>query len=91
MLAAGTPPIVFVDTGLLDYWSTDCAHVLVVVGVNVKTVSVNDPMLESRPRETSLTGFHAAWAANKCLIATIRPLPASKPSQEEDATSKQQE
>src|SRR5258708_255995 len=27
-LLAGTPPIVFVNTGSLDYWSLDCAHVL---------------------------------------------------------------
>jgi ABC-type bacteriocin/lantibiotic exporter with double-glycine peptidase domain len=74
-LLAGIPPIVFVNTGSLDYWSFDCAHVLVVVGMDVTTVSVNDPMLDSGARQTSLAGFHAAWAANKCLAALIRPQP----------------
>jgi ABC-type bacteriocin/lantibiotic exporter with double-glycine peptidase domain len=73
-LRAGTPPIVFVNTGSLDYWSFDCAHVLVVVGMDVDRVMVNDPMLDSGPQSTSLAGFHQAWAANKCLAAFIRPL-----------------
>src|ERR1700722_15595029 len=45
LLATGVPPIVFVNTGSLDYWSFDCAHILVVVGLDVTTVSVNDPLL----------------------------------------------
>jgi ABC-type bacteriocin/lantibiotic exporter with double-glycine peptidase domain len=28
-LFAGTPPLVYLDTGPLDYWSIDCAHVAV--------------------------------------------------------------
>jgi hypothetical protein len=87
LLASGTPPIAFVNTGSLDYWSSDCAHVLVVIGLNVTTVSVNDPILDFGPQQTSLTGFHAAWAANKCLIVTIRPIPAAKPSQEPESAS----
>jgi ABC-type bacteriocin/lantibiotic exporter with double-glycine peptidase domain len=74
-LLAGTPPIVFVNTGSLDYWSLDCAHVLVVVGMDITNVSVNDPMFDSGSRPTSLSGFHAAWAANRCLVALIRPQP----------------
>lgn len=74
-LQAGTPPIVFVNTGSLDYWSFDCAHVLVVVGMDVASVSVNDPLFDSGARQTSLSGFHAAWASNKCLAALIRPQP----------------
>jgi ABC-type bacteriocin/lantibiotic exporter with double-glycine peptidase domain len=74
-LIAGTPPIVFVDTGRLDYWTSDCAHVLVLVGLDVASVTVNDPMLDAGSQQTSLSGFHAAWAANKCLLALIRPRP----------------
>jgi ABC-type bacteriocin/lantibiotic exporter with double-glycine peptidase domain len=74
-LVAGTPPIVFVDTGPLDYWSFDCPHVLVLVGLDVASVTVNDPMLDAAGQQTSLSGFHAAWGANKCLLALIRPRP----------------
>jgi len=90
VLATGVPPIAFVNTGFLDYWSSDCAHVLVVVGVDAATVSVNDPILDSGPQSTSLTGFHAAWAANKCLIATIRPLPSANQVEEESEPSRQE-
>jgi ABC-type bacteriocin/lantibiotic exporter with double-glycine peptidase domain len=83
LLATGTPPIVFVNTGFLDYWSSDVAHVLVVVGLDVTTVAVNDPALDAGPRQTALAGFHAAWAANKCLLVAIRPLPAVKQAPEE--------
>jgi len=74
-LNAGIPPIVFVNTGFLDYWSFDCAHALVVVGMDVTSVLVNDPQLDSGPQTTSLSGFHQAWAANRCLAAFIRPQP----------------
>jgi ABC-type bacteriocin/lantibiotic exporter with double-glycine peptidase domain len=74
-LRTGTPPIVFVNTGFLDYWSFDCAHVLVVVGMDVASVSVNDPTRDSGAQQTSLSGFHAAWATNKCLATFIRPQP----------------
>jgi ABC-type bacteriocin/lantibiotic exporter with double-glycine peptidase domain len=74
-LSAGSPPVVFVNTGDLDYWSIDCAHVLVVVGMDVTSLSVNDPHLDSAPQQTSLSGFHQAWAANKCMAAFLRPLP----------------
>src|SRR5262245_23145362 len=56
-LAAGTPPIVFLDTGPLDYWSTDCSHVAVVAGLDDSAAWLNDPFFDSAPRQTSLAGF----------------------------------
>src|SRR5437588_1402856 len=41
-LIAGTPSIVFLDTGPLDYWSLDCPHVAVLVGLDLTTVFLND-------------------------------------------------
>jgi ABC-type bacteriocin/lantibiotic exporter with double-glycine peptidase domain len=72
-LLAGTPPIVFLDTGFLDYWSIDCSHVAVLVGMDPATVSLNDPFFDSAPQKTSITGFLQAWAANAFLAAFIRP------------------
>jgi ABC-type bacteriocin/lantibiotic exporter with double-glycine peptidase domain len=60
-LAAGLLPIVFLDTGPLDYWQTDCAHVAVVVGINDTSVYLNDPFMDTAPQQTSLTGFLQAW------------------------------
>lgn len=74
-LAAGCPPIVFVDTGALDYWQIDCAHVAVVVGVDDTTVYLNDPYFDSAPQQTPLPGFLLAWSQNAHLAAIIRPRP----------------
>lgn len=72
-LLAGTPPLVFLDTGPLDYWSIDCSHVAVLVGMEVAAVLLNDPCFDSAPQNTSLAGFQQAWAANAFLAAFIRP------------------
>ena len=74
-LLAGTPPIVHVDTDYLDYWSVGCAHVAVLVSMELGTVSLNDPFFDSAPQKTSLAGFLQAWAANAFLATFIRPRP----------------
>ena len=82
-LLAGSPPIVFLETGSLDYWSIDCSHVAVLVGLDIAAVSLNDPFFDTGPQQTSLAGFQAAWALNQHLAAFIRPLrPASPPMPE---------
>jgi ABC-type bacteriocin/lantibiotic exporter with double-glycine peptidase domain len=74
-LLAGVPPLVFLDTGSLDYWSTDCAHVAVLIGMELASVTLNDPFFDAAPQKASLTSFHSAWAANAFLAAFIRPKP----------------
>src|SRR5262249_4750556 len=56
-VAAGHPPIVFLDTGALEYWHIDCAHTAVVVGIDDTTVYLNDPFFDSAPQQTSLASF----------------------------------
>lgn len=70
-LATGLAPIVFVDTGSLDYWDVDCAHVAVLVGIDDEVVYLNDPYFEIAPQKTSLTSFLQAWAVNSHLAAII--------------------
>jgi len=72
-LAAGVPPIVFIDTGPLDYWQIDCAHAAVVVGIEDDLVFLHDPFFDDAPRRTSLTSFLTAWALNAHLTAILRP------------------
>ena len=72
-LAAELAPIVFVDTGNLDYWEVGCAHVAVLVGIDDEAVYLNDPFFESAPQRTSLPHFLQAWALNSHLTAIIRP------------------
>jgi ABC-type bacteriocin/lantibiotic exporter with double-glycine peptidase domain len=72
-LEIGSPPIVFVDTGPLDYWQIDCAHVAVVVGIDDTSVYLNDPFYDTAPQQTSLTSFLRGWAQNEHLAAFVRP------------------
>ena len=74
-LATGLPPIVFVDTGSLDYWKIDCAHVAVVVGIDDTSVYLNDPFFDTAPQQTSLPSFLLGWARNGHLAAIVRPPP----------------
>jgi hypothetical protein len=74
-LLAGTPPLVYLDSGSLEYWPMDCAHVAVLVGMEAVTVSLNDPFFDAAPQQASRAGFHQAWAANAFLAAFIRPRP----------------
>jgi ABC-type bacteriocin/lantibiotic exporter with double-glycine peptidase domain len=72
-LAAGTAPIVFIETAPLDYWQVDCAHLAVLVGLEDATVLLNDPYFDTAPQRTSLTSFLQAWAATGQLAAIIVP------------------
>jgi ABC-type bacteriocin/lantibiotic exporter with double-glycine peptidase domain len=72
-LTAGVPPIVFLETSRLDYWTTTCDHVAVLAGLDLATVYLNDPYLPTAPQPTSLTGFESGWALNDHLAAFIRP------------------
>ncbi len=74
-LRGGVPPIVFVETTLLDYWNQRCDHVAVVVGLDGANVSLNDPYFDTAPQQTSLATFRQAWASNDCWAAFIRPQP----------------
>jgi uncharacterized protein YvpB len=74
-LMAGQPPIVFLDTGPLEYWQVVCDHVAVVVGIDDTSVYLNDPYFDSAPQRTSQASFLQAWAANACYAAFIRPRP----------------
>src|SRR5262249_6568794 len=63
-LRGGVPPIVFVETTLLEYWKQRCDHVAVVVGLEEATVSLNDPYFDIAPQQTSLASFRQAWGSN---------------------------
>jgi ABC-type bacteriocin/lantibiotic exporter with double-glycine peptidase domain len=74
-LAANSPPIVFVLTGSLDYWTTNSAHAAVLVGVDGASAYLNDPFFGTFPQRTSLSGFQQAWALTRHLAAVLRPRP----------------
>ena len=75
VLQSGVPPILLLDTDALDYWSIDCYHTAILVGLDLTTAYLNDPAFDTTPQQTSLTGLDRAWGANKYYTALIRPRP----------------
>ena len=71
-LAANVPPIIFLLTGTLDYWETNDAHAVVLIGVDAASVYLNDPFFDPFA-QTSLANFQQAWATTGHLAAFIRP------------------
>ncbi len=72
-LAANQPPIAFLKTGHLEFWSMDIAHTAVVVAVDATIVALNDPYFAAAPQTTSLQSFEKAWAETGQFTAFIRP------------------
>ncbi len=72
-LADGHPPIVFLQTGALDYWASDTFHTAVLVGLDDSTVALNDPYFAIAPQTASLQNFEKAWAQTGQFTAFIRP------------------
>ena len=73
MLAANVPPIIFLLTGMLDYWETNDAHAVVLIGVDAASVHLNDRFFNTFPQQTPLANFQQAWATTGHLAAFIRP------------------
>jgi predicted double-glycine peptidase len=73
MLADHQPAIVFLKTGVLEYWKMDIFHTAVLIGLNGATVALHDPYFATGPQSTSLQSFEKAWAATGQFVALIRP------------------
>lgn len=59
-LNQGVPPIAFVQTQFLDYWTENTSHAVVVVGINDEHIYLNDPAFAIAPQIVSPDGFLAA-------------------------------
>ena len=71
-LQEGIPPMVFVATGPLHYWHTECLHALVVAGIAEQSVVVHDPAFAQAPITIPQSEFLAAWGELAQLTALIR-------------------
>ena len=68
------PCLVFLKTGDLPYWhGENTAHVVVVVGFNEETISVNDPAFTKAPQNIPLDYFLLAWSEFDHRYAVIQP------------------
>ena len=72
-LADNQPPVVFLQTGALEYWGMDIFHTAILVGLDDGTAALNDPFFPTAPQTTSLQTFEKAWAATGQFAAFVRP------------------
>ena len=73
VLAENQPPIVFMQTGSLEYWNMDIFHAAVLVGLDDVNAVLNDPYFATAPQTTSLQSFEKAWSQTGQFAAFIRP------------------
>jgi len=55
------PPIVFVRTGQLPYWTIDTQHALLIRGYEGSTFLVNDPAFLTAPQHIAALDLSLAW------------------------------
>lgn len=55
------PPIVFVCTDPLPYWSLDTQHALLISGYDGDDLLINDPAFPTAPQQVSAASFCLAW------------------------------
>lgn len=72
-LEAGTPCLVFVQTGDLPYWNEQTSHALVAVGLDDENIYVNDPAFDQAPQTIPLDYFLLAWSEFDHRCAIIQP------------------
>ena len=72
-LIAGRPIIARVWTPMLDYWTIDTSHVVVVTGFDEEHIYLNDPAVSEFPKKVLRAGFLAAWAEFDETAAVIYP------------------
>jgi len=74
VLADNQPPLVFLRTGSLEYWSMDIFHTAVLIGLDPTTVALNDPYFATAPQTTSLQTFEKACRHPCCRGHPLRHL-----------------
>jgi ABC-type bacteriocin/lantibiotic exporter with double-glycine peptidase domain len=57
----GVPPIVFVRTDPLPYWSLDTQHALLISGYDGDDLLINDPAFPTAPQQVGAASFCLAW------------------------------
>ena len=70
-LKQGVPPMAFVATQQLSYWSEATNHAVVVVGINENSIYLNDPSFAHAPQVVSIDEFYLAWFAIDKYYAII--------------------
>ncbi|HID53336.1 MAG TPA: hypothetical protein EYP41_15060 [Anaerolineae bacterium] len=70
-LIKNIPPIIFVNTAELPYWSEPTGHALVVVGIDETHIFVNDPAFPDAPESLAIAALELARLEMDQFFAVI--------------------
>lgn len=71
-LGSGSPVIVALNTDALPYWEEDTAHAVVVIGIELDHVLLNDPAFEEAPQVVPLDAFLMGWIEQDYRYAILK-------------------
>ncbi len=74
VLISGRPCIVPVKTGELPYWVQVVDHAVVIVGMDARSVYLNDPAFNRSHIRVSIGDFDLAWLERDEMFAVIAPM-----------------
>ena len=75
ILVSGRPSIVPVKTGDLPYWmQVQVDHAVVIVGMDARSVYLNDPAFSRAPLRVPIGDFDLAWLERDEMFAVIAPV-----------------
>jgi ABC-type bacteriocin/lantibiotic exporter with double-glycine peptidase domain len=69
-LDSGIPPIIFLQTGALEYWDENVNHAVVLTGLDGNRVVILDPAFDA-PQTVPINTFLLAWSDFDYRFAVI--------------------
>jgi uncharacterized protein YvpB len=66
------PVLTSVDTQDLPYWDTIERHVVLVIGIDLNTVYVNDPAFATAPQSVERRVFESAWLRRDYVYGVLQ-------------------
>ena len=73
-LEQDVPPIIFVNTGQLSYWSLATQHAVLITGYDNNDVLIDDPAFDEAPQRVDSISLMLAWDEFDNRYAVIRSI-----------------
>jgi len=70
-LDSGTPPILFVNTGMLSYWTSETGHAVLLIGIDAEVAHLHDPALAKPDKAIPYIELEMAWIEQDQLYAIL--------------------
>lgn len=70
-LDSGIPPILFVNTGMLSYWTSETGHAVVLIGLDNEVAHLHDPAIAEPDKAISYVELEMAWIEQDQLYGVL--------------------